>query len=251
MAADEGLAKSIASATPILRVYRWQPFAISIGYNQNPAEIDFERCLRDGVEVVRRPTGGRAIFHAHEVTYSVVIPKAHGWFAKPSLAVYNDISSALVLGLQIAELPVTLQKREQPDGDFSGYRRQFACFASSARHEIHYQTKKLVGSAQRRFENALLQHGSILIGPQHLNLIEYLANHQNGQIESARGQLKTKTICIEEILGREISFAEISTCVAAGFKKHLTIELEATPLNASELQIISQLEDNYSELWRR
>lgn len=251
MAVDEGLARAGNSPLPILRVYRWQPFTISIGYLQESAEVDAQTCRRDGVGLVRRPTGGRAIFHAHEVTYSVIIPKGHGWFAKSSLLVYNEISAALALGLQSVGLPVKLEKRSQPDADFAGYRRQFACFASSARFEIHYQSRKLVGSAQRRFENALLQHGSILLGDQHLRLVDYLARHKNGELEAARQQLQNKTTTIEAILNREVSYDEIARCVKSGFETSLNINFKALPLTAAELDIINQLKSNYTDLRRR
>lgn len=241
MAVDEGLARTIASTEPILRLYRWQPFTISIGYHQEVGDVDLARCQRDGVGVVRRPTGGRAIFHAHEATYSVIVPKSHPWFAKSSHEVYNEISSALVVGLQFAGLPVSLEKRSQPDSDFAGYRNQFACFATSARYEIHYQSQKLVGSAQRRFGNALLQHGSIILGPQHLNLVEYLANHKNGEREAARKQLQEKTTCVEAILKRSVTYEEIAVFVKRGFEKHFQIELTPAPLTVRELQIIHQL----------
>ncbi len=251
MAVDEGLARASNSSQPILRVYRWQPFTISIGYHQDSEEVDAQKCWRDGVGVVLRATGGLAIFHAHEVTYSVIIPKGHGWFAKSSLFVYNEISAALALGLQSVGLPVKLEKRPQPDADFAGYRRQFACFASSARFEIHSQSKKLVGSAQRRFENALLQHGSILLGDQHLRLVDYLAHDKNGELAAARQQLQNKTTTIEAVLNREVSYEEIARCVKSGFEISLNINFETQPLTAAELQSINQLKIHYSDLRRR
>lgn len=250
MAVDECLAQA-GGANPILRVYRWQPFTISIGYHQNADEIDSATCRRDGVGLVRRPTGGRAIFHAHEVTYSMIIPNGHRQFAKTSLDVYNEISSALVLGLQMAGLPVTLEKRPQPDAEFSSYQRQFACFASSARYEIQYRSRKLVGSAQRRFPKAILQHGSIIIGQQHLKLVEYFADQKNGDWDSAKARLQRKTVCIEEILEREVSYEEIAPCLRAAFEKYFRIKLEPAPLTSAEMNIINQLKAFYTDLRRR
>ncbi len=246
MAVDEGLAQ--VGADPILRVYRWQPFTISIGYHQVAQEIDSAKCRRDGVGLVRRPTGGRAIFHGHEATYSVIIPKGHPQFAKTSLDVYNEISSAVVLGLQMAGLPVSLEKRAQPDAEFSSYQRRFACFASSARYEIQYHSRKLVGSAQRRFQSALLQHGSILIGQQHLKLMEYFADQKN---DSARENLRRKTVCIEEILNRQVAYEEIAACMKAAFEKYFKITFEPAPLTNAELDLINQLKAFYTDLRRR
>ena len=250
MAVDEGLTQLI-DANPILRVYSWQPFTISIGYHQDAKEIDSAKCRRDGVGFVRRPTGGRAIFHAHEVTYSVIIPNGHRLFAKISVDVYNEISSALVLGLQMAGLPVSLEKRSQPDAEFSIYHRQFACFASSARYEIQYQSRKLVGSAQRRFANAMLQHGSILIGQHHLKLVEYLAGNENGNLQAARENLQKKTICIEEILNRKVRYDEIAACMKGAFEKHFAIAFEPVTLTNEKLEFINQRKTVYTDLRRR
>ncbi|HEX9654964.1 MAG TPA: lipoate--protein ligase family protein [bacterium] len=251
MAVDEGLARSTSATNPVLRLYRWQPFTISIGHHQDLAEIDVDRCRHAGVGVVRRPTGGRAIFHAHELTYSAIIPKAHPWFTKSSLEVYNEISSALVTGLRLAGLPATIEKRPQADDEFATYRHQFACFASSARYEIHFQNKKLVGSAQRRFDSALLQHGSLIIGRQHLDLVEFLTGRKNGQGLSVREQLQNKTTCIEAVLNRDVAYEEIALCVKSGFERYFKIGFEATALSAAELEIINKLKTNYSDLWRR
>jgi lipoate-protein ligase A len=249
MAADEVLARQ--ATVPTLRVYRWQPFTISIGYNQNIEEIDLQKVHRDGVGVVRRPTGGRAIYHAHEVTYSVVIPKNSDWFAKNSLAMYNHISSALVLGLRAAGVSVNLEKRALPDPEFMSYDQKFACFATSARYEIHYDSKKLVGSAQRRFEHALLQHGSILLGEQHLNLLDYLSTNGNGGRAHTREELARKTVCVETILNREVSYDEMVACLKTGFENYFHVQFQNDTFNSSEIHKINQLKSNYAEMSRR
>jgi lipoate-protein ligase A len=104
MALDERLARRLAEVAPepqscdslpVLRLFQWSPWAISLGYNQEPKEIDMGACTRDGIDVVRRPTGGRAILHAEELTYSVVMIAGR----KSILQLYKDISSALVRGV--------------------------------------------------------------------------------------------------------------------------------------------------------
>jgi lipoyl(octanoyl) transferase len=227
MALDESLARALASGegTPSLRLYRWSPWAISLGYNQSAGEIDAERCARDGVDIVRRPTGGRAILHAEELTYSVVMQAGR----KSVLQVYNEISTALVRGLALYGVDVSLQK-SQPD--FAREYRSSSsipCFASSARYEIEWRSRKLVGSAQRRFSgtggDVVLQHGSILCGDAHIRLADYLA----APVAEARAQiqatLRERTADLRMITGGAVDIPFLGECIRRGFEEALSLTL--------------------------
>ncbi len=250
MSVDEALTCNSTSSEPILRVYRWQPFTISIGHNQNINEINLNKCKNEGVGIVRRPTGGRAIFHAHEVTYCVIIPKDSILYQKNTHEIYSHISSALVDGLHNLGMPVKLDRQENTDPDFSKHNQRFACFATTARYEIHYKTKKLVGSAQRRYENAVLQHGSIILGIGHLQLFNYLSDKGNGKLQKSQQQLQEKTVCIDTILKRNVSYEEVVQNLKTGFEKYFGIHFLCNPLTSEELSKIEGLKPNYSELRR-
>lgn len=241
MAADEALARYCNPEMPILRVYHWQPFAISIGYHQRLAEIDSNKCRKDGVDVVRRPTGGRAIFHAHEVTYCVIIPRKSVWYQENTLAVYNQISSALVQALYQLGLSVVLERIENLSPESAQYHERFACFSASAKYEIHFEGKKLVGSAQRRFNNAILQHGSIILGDEHLRLFDYLSANGNGSARQAREQLQQRTVCLESILKRQVDYEEVAAALRLGFEEYFGVVLEPAQLSLQELQRINEL----------
>lgn len=224
MRTDEELARSFLgegaeAAVPTLRLFRWNPWAVSLGYNQNAADLDAARCAREGVDIVRRPTGGRAILHAQELTYSVTLPAAR----KTILQVYNDIGRALVRGLSLFGVDVSLQ-RSQPDFR-SAYRHpsSIPCFTSSARYEIEWRGRKLVGSAQRRFSDgeheAILQHGSILCGPAHRRLADLLAIDDPQALEQLRGDLEEKTTDLAEILGRQPDLDALGECIRRGFEE--------------------------------
>ena len=149
MEADERLAEGLllGGGDATLRLYTWSPWAISLGHHQDPREIDSEQCLVDGIDVVRRPTGGRAILHAEELTYCIVMP-ADG---QSVIQVYNAIGVALLRGLRNYGVVASLEK-SQPN--FPSLYRQASsvpCFSSSARYEIAFQGRKMVGSAQRRY----------------------------------------------------------------------------------------------------
>ena len=128
-----------------------------------------------GIDVVRRPTGGRAILHANELTYSVVM-QVRG---KNVLNVYEDISRALIVGLQELGASVAIEKSQPHFPSLYRSSSSVACFSSAGRYEIKYNGKKLVGSAQRRYavvngEEVVLQHGSILLGSEHKQIVDYL-----------------------------------------------------------------------------
>jgi lipoate-protein ligase A len=204
---------------PTLRVYKWKPWAISIGQHQRLSDINLNRCKEDGIDVVRRPTGGRAILHAEELTYSVVMRTEH----KGIHQVYREIGDALVEGLKVFGVEVSLQ-RSQPD--FSQmYKTPSAipCFSSSARYEIEWNGRKLVGSAQRRYASGsgdvVLQHGSILCGTAHHRLSDYLQLEDQLFSHEVQTDLKEKTTDLGEISGHPVNFKLLSGCIKKGFER--------------------------------
>jgi len=164
MAVDEALAESCRrrACGPTLRLYGWNRTAISLGYFQRPeAVVDLGGCRAAGIPVVRRITGGRAVFHHHEVTYSVVAPVPHPRFPPTIRGTYAIIARALEAALVSLGLPVTRRARD-PERLRHGTGSPF-CFDATSRDEITLDGAKVVGSAQRRWPNAFLQHGSILL----------------------------------------------------------------------------------------
>lgn len=229
MAVDEELARTLAQGgtTSTVRVYGWNPPAISLGWNQSIDEVDLERASDAGVDVVRRPTGGRAILHADELTYSVTM------FSERSsvLAVYNRISAALVKGLELLGVPAHLEK-SQPHFP-TLYRGELSalCFASSARHEIKVGSRKLVGSAQRRYAcpagDVVLQHGSILLGPGHRRLVEFLRIPNARVARLMRTELEQHTTDLSSIVGKPVDFKEVAAALRTGFERAWEIHFSA------------------------
>lgn len=205
--------------TAFLRFYRWKPYAISLGYNQarlsKTAYIDINKCRAEGLDVVTRPTGGRAVLHSEELTYSVIFRSQ-----KPVHELYKDISIAILNGLKLLD-PV-LEKlsftKSTPDllklirtGMYN------LCFNSAIKNEINFKGKKLVGSAQRKFGDIVLQHGSILIGSHHKNIVNYLNITGEERIKMLR-EIEDKTECLEHITGKKIDYRNTSEAVFDGFK---------------------------------
>jgi lipoyl(octanoyl) transferase len=165
MAVDEVLLDGVAagSAPPTLRFYEWAPPCLSLGYFQPFDVVDLAGCLRLGVDVVRRPTGGRAILHDRELTYSVTLPLRLLGDEGAVVPSYHRVSLALERGLNRLGAPVALapESAAQPGPDHGP-----VCFDRPSAHEILLDGRKLVGSAQVRRATAILQHGSILIEPR-------------------------------------------------------------------------------------
>ena len=162
MAVDEALLLSYEAgqSPPTLRVYTWFSPTLSLGYAQNvEKEIDVAACRQHGVTLVRRPTGGRAVLHDQEATYSVVMPLRLADREASITEHYHRIGVALAAALRHAGLAVRL---ERPSVLAAAPRSASpACFAAMSRYELSATGRKLVGSAQKRGRRSLLQHGSI------------------------------------------------------------------------------------------
>ena len=170
MAVDAALLEAVVAgeSPPVFRVYGWSSPAVSLGYNQDAAqELDADRCVEAGVEVVRRLTGGRAVLHWEELTYSLVCGRDDPLVGGSTQETYRTIGLCLVAGLRLCGLEPELERsvpsrlRRDPAAAGRGEGRHAPCFASAARWEIKCRGRKLVGSAQRRMGDGILQHGSI------------------------------------------------------------------------------------------
>lgn len=162
MAWDEALARCCEQglSPPTVRLYRWSPPCVSIGYFQSlSASVNREECRREGVEWIRRPTGGRALLHDEELTYAIAVPLAF-WAGEVSVVrSYRELSQAFFLVLQELGLRVAWGEALSPSP--RGGRGEAFCLATASRADLLVEGRKLVGSAQRRWHGVLLQHGSL------------------------------------------------------------------------------------------
>lgn len=164
MAVDVALAEAVdaGASPPVLRLYRWAPPCLSLGASQPADAADAAFCAAYGIDVVRRPTGGRAVLHHLELTYLVAARLGEGPFSRDLQAAYATICRGLVTGLR--RLGVAAELSGTPAGGYIRPTQPIPCFIGPAAGEVVVQGRKLVGSAMRRVGDAILQHGSILEG---------------------------------------------------------------------------------------
>ncbi len=235
MAIDHVLATTASpDDPPLLRLYDWQPPAISLGFHQDASEIDWQTAHRLGYEVVRRPTGGRAILHADEITYSVIIPAAHPLYKRSVGATYAMLSRCFQCGLQSLGLPLDFIPAARGDNRPARTSAGLFCFAASARHELKVKGKKILGSAQRRYPGAVLQHGSLLLGPAHRRLVDCVRVNPDER-EWLRHFLSTRTTSLRELTSRPFRFEQVARAIQVGFEVELEAEFEPRELSAAEL----------------
>ena len=221
---DLHLAKSCNDKNAYFRLYRWKPYCISLGANQSIDDINIDKVNQDNIDIVSRPTGGRAILHAEEITYSVVMPINNNLSPKE---IYNKISLSLIRGLAFYNPKLFDTELENLQPDFPALLKQpsgMMCFASTAKNEVKFEGKKLVGSAQRKLNDVVLQHGSILCGTFHRKLADYL-NSDDDVISDLETELTNSTIEIETILNTKTNYESLTRCLIEGFEDEWKIKL--------------------------
>jgi lipoate-protein ligase A len=228
MAIDEALALSSEAGwdQPTLRLYRWSTPTVSVGYHQPiDGEVDLAACRHLGASVVRRPTGGGAVLHHRELTYSLVLPIQKG--SRGVLHDYRWISNCLLFGLKKLGLAATLSQSERGARVSTGL-----CFLATSRYELTVNGQKLVGSAQRRLSRSLLQHGSLLIA---IDYAYWTAIFPRGK------ELICRATALEPLLGRRPSCEELTAAIVTGFAESAGVHFENGELTAEEYRLAQNL----------
>ena len=246
MATDEALFRENQrkDAKPILRLYSWSPPSISLGYFQETTkEIDVEECRRYRIDIVRRPTGGKAVLHEHDLTYAVIAKDNNPLFPPDILGTYRVISGCIADAL--SELGINTEMsiygRTKEENSLKA-----ACFSTPSNYELLVNNRKICGSAQVRSRGIFLQHGSILLDFDPVKNCSLLLP-PHGSRERQIEKLRKSVTSIHEHIGSEFSVAKICHILQRSFEKRLGIELVEDGLNAEEEMLMKQLmKDKYS-----
>lgn len=255
MAIDEAImiAHREGLVPPTIRFYQWSPPAVSLGYFQDlQKEIDVDTCKNLGIDIVRRPTGGKAVLHDKELTYSFIIKESHHLVNGSILETYKKISGGIIRGLSYLGIKAELVPlREKLKSTSSGNETKSKishsdiksiCFSVPSQYEVQVKGKKIVGSAQVRKREIVLQHGSLLIELEKDKLFSVF-NFPSAKI---REKLKTgfKATSLEEILKKKINFSELSEILPRGFEEEFGARLVEGKLTKQEEKISKDLLEN-------
>jgi len=234
MALDQALTEFYPlHSRPILRFYRWSPPSVSLGYAQRfERDVNQTACRAWGVDVVRRPTGGRAVLHEQEVTYALILAVDHPVISSRSIIQsYRVISEALGAGLARLEVPVA------PVVPAPRFGTSAACFDRVGDYELAVDGRKLIGSAQARTNGVLLQHGSILLHAD----TEKLARVLRLPPSLTSSVLAQRLTALDEVLGRLPSFHEVVAALVQGFQQTWHIQLLPDEPTRDERERVQQL----------
>lgn len=237
MAIDELLLEEVLDGTcePTLRLYGFTPPAVSIGLNQKFDADTTKRVTDAGLEVVRRPTGGRAVLHLDDLTYSFIgLDESRGGTLKTSVtAAYRQICQGLVQSLSVLGVESELGETQAP------YRHLADCFLATTPADLHHKGRKLAGSAQLRRRGAVLQHGSIPLQQQQDAMARLL-----GDADQTTAAPQDRHLNLFELTQRH-SFCEIDKAWIKGFENVFQVKFEAKVLTESELELARSRQDKY------
>ncbi len=243
MAVDEAILHAVAAgrASPTLRFYAWEPPCLSLGRAQNVADVDPDALETAGLDLVRRPTGGKAILHIDELTYSVIAPQAEPRVSGGILESYRRLSASLVRGLaRLGIEGIVADRRAPPPIPPHRGREQIqgpVCFEVPSDYEITVGGRKLVGSAQMRAQGAVLQHGALPLHGDIARICSLLAAHPDP------ASVRDRATTVEAALGKRVSWDEAAQALAAGFAEVLNLHLEPASLSEKERIQAQRLRD--------
>ena len=239
MAVDESILESIyrGDSLPTLRLYSWTPACLSLGQAQPYADVDSVRLRERGWEVVRRITGGRAILHTDELTYSVSGPAENPILAGSVLESYSRLAQALLQAVQSLSLPVEMKEGK---ADESG-KTNPVCFEVPSTYEITVNEKKLIGSAQARKKEGVLQHGSLPLHGDLTRITQALVFKDEFSRQNAADRLLDRATTVESALGVEVDWETAARSIVHAFEAELGIQFERGELSQKEISRAEQL----------
>jgi lipoate-protein ligase A len=249
MAADEAILRAIAAGRvpPTLRLYAWEPACLSLGRAQSLADVDMEALRTAGFDLVRRPTGGKAILHVDELTYSVVAPQSEPRVTGGIVESYRRLSAGLMRGLELLGVAdLGADRRISPENLSPSQPEGPVCFEAPSDYEITAGGRKLVGSAQMRAQGVVLQHGALPLHGDIARICPLLAAHPDPA--RVRGRATT----LAEALGSSVStqdrqpvtWDEAADALVRGFAEALNLLLKPDALTDAEHAWTEELRAN-------
>lgn len=238
MAIDEAIMLSVSEgeSLPTLRLYDWSPLCLSLGYGQRLRDADLDRIDTAGWQIVRRPTGGKAILHGNELTYSVSLPKDHELAQGDVVESYRRISEALLTALRYLGLSPASEMQAKGNSGLGP-----VCFEVPSHYEITSGGKKLIGSAQVRRKEGILQHGTLPLTGDIALICDALAYSNEASREEAKTLVRERATTLETVLGKSISWDTAAEALVNGFADTFGLNFEESGLSNEEIRLAEAL----------
>ncbi len=238
MAVDDAILRAVlaGAAPPTLRLYAWSHRCLTLGRGQKSTDVDFQRVAALGWQVVRRPSGGTAVLHEDELTYSIALPANDALAEVNIVESYRQISHALLTGLRLlgvnphADRMVSRPVMNNP-----------VCFATPSHYEVTVRGRKLVGSAQVRRKGGVLHHGSLPLQGDLGRICDGLAYPDEARREQAKTWVRARAITLAEALGQKVAWRTAADAIAQGFITVLEIDVREDTLNEYEYASAARL----------
>lgn len=239
MAVDEAILEAAGrgASAPTLRLYAWKPACLSLGYAQPVADVDQAALAAFGWDLVRRQTGGRAILHVDELTYSIAGPQDDSHLAGSVLESYHKLAEALLEALRLLGVPAQMHTQVGLLNSLpvAGTNLEGAvCFETPSYYEITMHGKKLIGSAQARRREGVLQHGSLPLYGDLARITQALAFPAGHQRQAAALRLLERAATVEASLGYPISWEAAAQAFVDAFQSVLDLEFKQSELTQAE-----------------
>jgi lipoate-protein ligase A len=239
MAVDESILEHIqrGEAKPTLRLYAWNPPCLSLGHAQPFKDVDVARLKQRGWEVVRRVTGGRAILHTDELTYSIIGKEQEPVLAGGVLESYNRIAQALLKAVYDLGLPVEMKVGRVENN----IEPNPVCFEVPSTYEITVHDKKLIGSAQARKKGGVLQHGSLPLYGDLTRICDALFFQDEAARAKAKQSLLAHATTVESVLGKKKDWSAAASAFAGAFEAELGILFVREEMSKPEIARTDEL----------
>lgn len=240
MAVDEAILEFVGrnESPPTLRLFGWNPHTLSLGHAQPLSDVDLASLSMLGWGLVRRPTGGRAILHADELTYSICANLDNQIVSGNVIESYRRISKGLLKALELLDIQADSKPKEESLKKTTDYP---VCFQFPSDYEITYKSKKLIGSAQARKKNAVLQHGAIPLFGEITRILLVLRTDGLKNEQQVSTQLHERATTMEDALGRRLTWTEMAESIVRGFAIAHDIEFFHASLTKQEISRAVQI----------
>lgn len=240
MALDEAILENVAAQIqpPTMRLYDWHPYALSLGHAQPFADVDLPALDAQGWDIVRRPTGGKAILHADELTYSICAHEDDPHVSGNVLESYRLLSAGLLKGLEFAGIIADSKPKKPQENNLAS---NPVCFQYPSDYEITFHGNKLIGSAQARRNHGVLQHGAIPIFGDITRIVAVLSFSDEQTRLNAQQQLQQRATNIAQVLNKKLSWFFLAECFVKGFEQALAIRFDQGKTSDEEKKRAHQL----------